>query len=100
MAQSKRVLLIGELPLLDELAHLCAAAGHAVSMYLVEDLVDAGALDRIRRDGERVDAAIDVISESIDTKRSVVAMLDAALPPAALLIASVLSTTVTLAGSW
>jgi len=98
--RAKHVLLIGEMPLVDELADLCSDTGHAVSSYLVEDLVDAEALDRVRGDAEYADVAIDVMSESIDTKRSVIAALDAALPPDALLIPSALTMTVTLAASW
>ncbi|HJW82756.1 MAG TPA: 3-hydroxyacyl-CoA dehydrogenase NAD-binding domain-containing protein, partial [Anaerolineae bacterium] len=100
MAQSRRVLLIGGWPLARELARLCADAGHAVSLFEVEDMADAETLDRVRRQAGDADVAIEVVCESIDTRRSVVAALDAGLPPDALLIASALATTATLVGSW
>ena len=100
MAQSKRVLLIGGRLLADELARLCADAGHGVSLFEVEDMADEETLDRVRRQAGDADVAIEVVCESIDTRRSVVAALDAGLPPDALLIASALATTATLAGSW
>ncbi len=93
-------LLIGELPLVDELARLCANAGHAVSVYLVEDALQADGPDRVRGDAASSNVAIELMSESVDAKRAIVAALDAALPPGALLLASALSTTATLAGSW
>ena len=94
------VLLIGELPLVDELARLCAGAGHAVSVHLVEDALQGDGSERVRGDAASSDVAIELMSESVEAKRAIVAALDAALPPGALLLTSALSTTATLAGSW
>ena len=99
-AQAQRVLLIGELPLASELAHLCTDAGCVVSVYLIEDLLSSDALDGMRQDAENADIAIEVMSESIDTKRMIVAALDAALTLDAVLLTSALSTTATLVGAW
>jgi len=96
----KRVLLIGEMPVVDELARQCTVAGCMASIYLIEEVLSADGLDRVRRDAEHADTAIEVMSESIDTKRLIVAALDAALPPGALFLTSILSTTATLNGSW
>jgi 3-hydroxybutyryl-CoA dehydrogenase len=97
---SQQVLLIGEMPLVEELARLCADAGHAVSIYLAEDALAADGLDRVRGDAAGLDVAIELMSESVEAKRAIVAALDAASPPGALLLASALSSTTTLAGSW
>lgn len=98
--QTRRVLLIGELPLADELARLCTDAGSLVSVYLVEETLGADGLERIRRDAAVAGIAIEAMSESIEIKRSIVAVLDAALPPDVLLLTSALSTTATQAGGW
>lgn len=97
---SKRILLVGEIPLVNELAHLCTDAGCTVSVYLIEELVSGSALDRVKQDAERADVAIDAMSESLETKQAIVAALDPALSTGALLLSSALSTTATLAGSW
>jgi 3-hydroxybutyryl-CoA dehydrogenase len=96
----KRVLLIGEIPLVNELAHLCADAGYAASVYLVEDVIGAGGIDRVREDAASADVAVEVMSESIDAKHAIVTALDAALSPDTLLLTSCFSTTATLTGSW
>jgi 3-hydroxybutyryl-CoA dehydrogenase len=99
-AQTQRLLLVGELPWAAELARLCADAGHGATVYLEEDVLDAAGIDRLRKDAAQAEVAIDMMSGSIEAKRTIVTALDAALPPGALLITSALSATVTLAGSW
>jgi 3-hydroxybutyryl-CoA dehydrogenase len=93
-------LLIGEIPFVDQLAPLCIDAGYAVSTHRVEDALESGGLDRVRREAGRAGVAVDVVSASLDAKRTIVSALDAALPPEALLLASALSSTATHAGSW
>ena len=94
------MLLVGETPLVDGLARLCAGAGWIVATYLAEEAVGAGGLDRIQADVVNADVALDAVSTSIPVKREVVAALDAGLPPDALLLTSALTTTATQAGSW
>ena len=98
--QNGRVLLIGESPLAGELAQVCQDAAATILVYPVEEALGEHGLDRLRRDAESVETAIEVMSESVETKRAIVAALDAALAPNAVLLTSVLSTTATLAASW
>ena len=100
MAHGKRVLLIGGKLLMDELVRLCTDAGHAVSLFEVNDMADEGTLARVRRQAGDADVAIEMAFESIDARRAVVAALDAGLPPDAVLIASAVTTSATLVGSW
>jgi len=97
---AKRVLLVGEPPLADELGQLCGDAGCVVSVYRVEVVAGTDGLEVFRREAKSVDVTFDILSASIDTKRQVVTALDAALAPDALLFTSALSTTATQAGSW
>jgi 3-hydroxybutyryl-CoA dehydrogenase len=97
---SRQVVLAGEAPLVDELASLCAGAGCAVSVYLIEDVSDAQGLHRLRDEAMWADVVIETHSESLEAKRRILAALDAELPPETLLLSAALSTTATQAGSW
>jgi 3-hydroxybutyryl-CoA dehydrogenase len=94
------VILIGEMPVVDDLARLCTGVGWSVSIYLAEEAVGPGGRDRMQADAANADVAIDAVSTSIPVKRQAVAALDAGLPRDALLLTSALSTTATQAGSW
>ena len=95
-----RVVLVGEPPLVDELARLCADAGLFAGVYRVEEASAAGGLERMQRDAQHAEVAIDAMSESLDAKRRIVTALEDALPAQALLLASLLSATATHIGSW
>ena len=69
-------------------------------MYLVEDVSEVDGLHRLRDDAMWADVVIEVMSESIEAKRKILAAIDAALPPDAQLLSLALSTTATHAGSW
>jgi 3-hydroxybutyryl-CoA dehydrogenase len=95
-----KVLLAGESPLVEDLAALCVDAGYEVSLYLVEDLIDSGALRRLAEDAKKAQIAIDVVVESLDTKRDLIRTLDQSLPSDAPLLTAALSVTATQVGAW
>ena len=95
-----KIVIAGESPLVEDLAALCVDAGYEVAMYLVEDLVDESALRRLADDAQKAYAAIDVMIESIPTKRALIQTLDRALPADAPLIAASMSVSATQIGSW
>jgi 3-hydroxybutyryl-CoA dehydrogenase len=95
-----KVIIAGESPLVEDLAALCVDAGYEVSMYLVEDLIDSGALQRLADDAKKAQIAIDVMVESLDTKRDLIRTLDQALPSDAPLVTAALSVTATQVGAW
>jgi 3-hydroxybutyryl-CoA dehydrogenase len=95
-----KVILAGESPLVDDLAALCVDAGYEVSLYLIEDLIDSGALRRLAEDAKQAQIAIDVVVDSLDTKRDLIRTLDQSLPSDAPLLTATLSVTATQAGAW
>jgi 3-hydroxybutyryl-CoA dehydrogenase len=97
---NQRVIIAGESPLVEDLAALCVDAGYEVSMYLIEDLIDSGALQRLADDARQAQFAIDVVMESLDTKRDLIRTLDQTLPSDAPLISAALSVTATQVGAW
>jgi len=98
--QPRQVVLAGESPLVDEMAALCAEAGCAVTVHHADDLIDADGLHRLRDDAQWAEVVIEALSESLELKRRILATLDTALTPEALLLSLALSTTATHAGSW
>lgn len=95
-----KIVIAGESPLVEDLAALCVDAGYEVSLYLIEDLVDSGALRRLADDARQAQLAIDGVVESLDTKRDLIRTLDQALPSDAPLITAALSVTATQVGAW
>ena len=95
-----KIVIAGESPLVEDLAALCVDAGYEVAMYLVEDLVDDGALQRLAEDAGKAYAAMDVMVEAIDTKRALVRTFDRSLPADAPLITATLSVTATQVAAW
>ncbi len=95
-----KIVIAGESPLVEDLAALCVDAGYEVSMYLIEDLIDSGALRRLADDAKKAQLAIDVVVESLDTKRDLIRTLDQSLPADAPLITAALSVTATQVGAW
>ena len=73
---ASKVLMAGEAPLVEELAALCIDAGHAVAVFLIEDLIDANGLARLANDAASSRIALEAVVESIETKRAVVGTLD------------------------
>ncbi len=95
-----KIVIAGESPLVEDLSALCVDAGYEVTMYLVEDLVDDAALQRVADDARKAYAAIDVMVESIDTKRALVQTFDRSLPADAPLITASMSVTATQVAAW
>ncbi len=100
MASKLKVPIVGEAPLVEELAALCFDAGHEVVVFLIEDLIDANGLARLAEEAASSDLAIEAIVESIETKRAVVSTLDRSLPPDRLIVAAALSVTATQIAAW
>ncbi len=100
MASKQKVLIVGEAPLVEELAALCIDAGHEVAVFLIEDLIDANGLARLADEAASSDLAIDAVVESIATKRAVISTLDRSLPPDRLIVAAALSVTATQIAAW
>ncbi len=100
MASKSKALIVGEAPLVEELAALCIDAGHEVAVFLIEDLIDAAGLARLADDATSSSLAIEAVVESIETKRAVVGVLDRSLPPDRLIITAALSVTATQIAAW
>lgn len=96
LLQPQNVILIGEQPLVDELAERCRAAGWTTSLFLIEELAHSDGLeDRVRVAAQSARVAIEVMSESIEAKLKILIALDNALPEDALLLTSAFSTATT-----
>jgi 3-hydroxybutyryl-CoA dehydrogenase len=94
------ILLVGESPLIEELAEACVAAGHGVSLVLVEQLADAEAFASLRDQAAGADVALEAHNETKAAKRRLVQLLDEALPPERLLLVSCLACSATEAAGW
>lgn len=95
-----KVVIAGELPLLDEVGKLCVRAGHTCILYLVEDWFSAVESGLMMDDAGDVEVAIEVHNESADAKQELLLSLSAAIPEQALLLSAVLSTSTTQAAAW
>jgi 3-hydroxybutyryl-CoA dehydrogenase len=91
-----KVVIAGELPLAEELLNLCAAAGHATTLYVVETLADANTAGRLAHDAGTADVAVECCNESRAAKARVVALLDSAASQ----YVSALASSATEAASW
>lgn len=96
----QKIIIAGESPFVEDLSALCVDAGHDVAMYLVEDLVESNALRRLADDATTANVAIDVMIDSIETKRDLVRALDRSLPADAPLLSASMSVTATQIGAW
>lgn len=99
-SSKQKIVIAGESPFVEDLSALCVDAGHEVAMYLVEDLIDPAALVRLAEDAKSANMAIDVMIESIETKRDLVRALDRSLPADAPLLSASMSVTTTQIGTW
>lgn len=91
-----KVLIAGELPLVEDLLALCVQAGHEASLYLVESLGDANTVRRLADEAALVDVALECHNESKLAKRRIIEML----APAPALYVSALACSATEAASW
>lgn len=97
---AQKVLIIGETPLVEDLAALCIDAGQTVVAYSSDEVREAAGLTRLTADASTSDLAIDNLVESIDLKREVVRVLDRSLPATALLVSASMSVTATQIAAW
>jgi len=94
------VIIAGEIPLVEELAQSCVAAGHSTAAYLVEDFLSAVQSGYILGDLGEVDVAIEVHNESASAKQELLLALSTAIPESALVLTSALATSTTQAAAW
>lgn len=95
-----KVVIAGELPLVEEVGRLCEAAGHECILFLVEDFFSAIESGMLMDEASNVNVAIELHNESADAKQELLLSLGQAIPENALLLSSALSTSVTQAASW
>lgn len=91
-----KVVIVGELPLAEELLALCSGAGHETGLYLVESLGDAASVGRLESEAGGADVAVECHNESKDGKRQLVGLLHGARA----IFVSALACSTTEAASW
>lgn len=95
-----KVVIAGEMPLLQEIGELCQQAGHTCTLFLVEDFFSAIESGLMMEMAEDADVAIELHNESADAKQELMLSLAQAIPGEALVLSSALSTSVTQAAAW
>ncbi len=95
-----KVLVAGELPLVEEVSQLCLAAGHSTDLYLVEDFFSAVQSGYLLDNTSEVDVVIELHNESAAAKNELMVALADAVPFGALILTSALATSATQAASW
>ena len=90
------VVIVGQVPFVDEIGRLCRLAGHDEAIYLTEEFAVAG--DRAERLAA-ADVAIELQDASAAAKRALLGALGAGLPPEALLLTSALASSATAAAA-
>lgn len=95
-----KVVVAGELPLVEELSKRCIDAGHETTLYLVEDFLSALESGFMMEGLSDVAVAIEVHNESAEAKQELLLGLGQAIPQEAIILTSALPTSVTEAASW
>lgn len=95
-----KVIIAGEIPFLEEVGDLCSDAGHETILYLVEDFYSAVESGLMMDEARDADVVIDLHNESREAKQELLLGLSQAVPPEALVLASVLPTSATQAAAW
>jgi 3-hydroxybutyryl-CoA dehydrogenase len=95
-----RVVVAGELPLVEEIAQLCLGAGHDTAVYLVEDFLSAVESGYLMEDIDNVEVVVELHNESADAKQELLLGLGNAVPEEALLLTSALPVSTTHAAAW
>jgi len=95
-----KVIIAGEIPFLEEVGDLCAAAGHETVLYLVEDFYSAIESGMMMDEAEDAEVVIDLHNESVEAKQELLFSLSQAVPREALVLASVLPASATQAAAW
>ena len=91
-----KVVIVGELPLAENVLTLFVAAGHATTLFLVETLAEAGTAQAVSEAARAADVAVECHNESKAGKRRVLELLDGA----PVLYVSALACSATEAASW
>lgn len=95
-----KVIVAGELPLVEEITALSAAAGHDTDAYLVGDFMSAVERGYLFDQTSEVEVAIELHNESTAAKQELLMALADSIPYGALILTSALATSVTQAASW
>lgn len=95
-----KVVIAGEMPLLEEVGRLCVDAGHTTTLYVVEEFYDALVSGLFTSAARDANVAIELLNESVEGKRSLLHGMDQGLSPEALILTSALATSATEAASW
>lgn len=95
-----RVLIVGEVPVVDTLAGLCRARNHKVDLFVADDLADQEILDKMVRAAARCQIALESLNESREGKQWLVEGVEANLPAEAILLTNALAASATEVASW
>ncbi len=95
-----KIVIAGEMPLVDEIGRICTRYGHDTVLYLVEDFQAAIQSGWAMPDAAGADVAIELHNESAPAKEELLVSLAASTPPDAILFTSALATSTTQAASW
>ena len=90
-----KVVVAGELPLVEELSQRCIDAGHETTLFLVEDFLSALESGFMMEGLADVEVAIEVHNESAEAKQELLLGLGQAIPQEAIILTSALPTSVT-----
>ena len=95
-----KVIIAGELPLLQEIGQVCLKGGHETTLYLVEDFFSAVESGLMLDKANGVDVVIELHNESAAAKEELLISLTNAVAPQTLILTSALATSATQAAAW
>ncbi|HSH03749.1 MAG TPA: 3-hydroxyacyl-CoA dehydrogenase family protein [Anaerolineae bacterium] len=94
------ILIVGEMPLVEEVGGLCQAAGHNINLFLVEDWLTAVSPSPMVEEAATADVVIEIHDESATAKAALLRQLGKAVGEDVLILTSALATSTTEAASW
>ncbi|MDX1664887.1 MAG: 3-hydroxyacyl-CoA dehydrogenase family protein [Candidatus Promineifilaceae bacterium] len=94
------VLIAGETPFVEQVGDLCLAAGHDVTLFLVEDFLSAVESGQMMADAGDVEIAIEMHNESPDAKQELLLGLSRAMPAGTLVLSTAFPVSATQAAAW
>lgn len=95
-----RVIVAGEIPLVDEIGRLCRQTSHETTIYLVEDFLGALEAGYALEQLANAEIAIETHNESAAAKQELLLAMGTYLPADALILTSALATSATQAAAW
>lgn len=95
-----KVIIAGEMPLLQEIGQLCLKGGHETTLYLVEDFFSAVESGLTFDQANGVDVVIELHNESAAAKEELLIGLGNAVAAHTLILTSALATSATQAAAW